>query len=190
MEAKLISVNNKLTKSNIRKFDVYGACERVAMNVCGSHKSICLDSGCIFCIVFFLFLLVRMRSFKSHSLYSQYNPSCFFINVFFFSASFTICLSNILAVDLFSYAGLHDTEQIIFWWVCSLAVLTHFLPLMQVFYITSFWINYNVVSGYKDRSHLGQTNRKRLFFVPVILSYLFIYLFGLRRWIITPCRMH
>lgn len=39
-------------------------------------------------------------------------------------------LNNVLAVDLFSYTGLHDTEQIIFWWVRSLAVLTHFLPLI------------------------------------------------------------
>jgi len=38
-----------------------------------------------------------------------------FLSIYFFSTSFTICLSNILAVDIFSYAGLHDTEQIIFW---------------------------------------------------------------------------
>lgn len=49
--SKVNFVNRKLTKHNIRKFDIHGPCERVAMTVCGSHKSIRLDSSCIFCHV-------------------------------------------------------------------------------------------------------------------------------------------
>lgn len=105
MEAKLISVNRKLTKHNIRKFDIYGPCEHVAMTVC---ESICLDSSCIFCHVSLISAgpheVILIRLFVQPILILHV-----FLYQCIFSASFTVCLNNILAVDLFSYVGLHDT---------------------------------------------------------------------------------